>query len=58
MQAVETRSHPKSSNPNIKPLWILWSQNFPVQQIDCEVDTGAGCNVLPAYKAGVLFGQE
>ena len=46
---------PKSSNPHIRPLWISQSQNFPVQQIDCEVDTGAGCDTLPAYKAGTLL---
>ena len=40
------------------PLWISQSQNSLVQQIDYEVDTGAGCNVLPTYKAGALFGQE
>ena len=49
---------PKSSNPNLRPLWISQSQNSPVQWIDCEVNTGAGCNVVPAYKAGALFGQE
>ena len=49
---------PKCSNPHMRPLWISWSQNSPLQQIDCEVDTGAGCYVLPAYKAGAIFGQE
>ena len=48
----------KSSDPHIRPLWISQFQNFPAQQIDCEADKGAGCNVLPAYKAGALFGQE
>ena len=49
---------PKSSNPHIGPLWILQSQNSPVQQIDCEVHTGSGCNALPGFEAGVLLGQE
>ena len=27
-------------------------------QIDCEVDTGASCNILPLYKAKALFGDD
>ena len=47
-----------TSNSHIRSLWISQSQNSPVQQIDCEVNTGAGFNVLPAYKAGALLWQE
>ena len=48
----------ENTKPHIRPFWISQSQNSPVQQIDCKVDTGAGCNVLPAYKAEAPFGQE
>ena len=27
-------------------------------QVDIEIDTGAGCNVMPLYKVQELFGQE
>ena len=42
----------------ISPLWVGQSQEAQVYQTDCEVDTGAGCNFLPAHKAQQLFGQE
>ena len=39
-------------------LWIAQSQGFQVFQPDCEVDKGAGYNMLPTHKAQQLFGQE
>ena len=41
-----------------RPLWIVQSRGFQVSQTDCEVDTGAGCNILPTHRAQQLFGQE
>ena len=43
---------------HIRPLWVSQSRGAPVLQTNCEVDTGAGCNILPAHKAQQLFGQE
>ena len=43
---------------HIRPMWIAQSQGSQVLQTDCEVNTGAGCNILPAHKAQQLFGQE
>ena len=43
---------------HIRPLWIAQSQRSQVYQTDCEVDTGAGCNVLSAHRAQQVFGQE
>ena len=43
---------------HIRPLWVAQFQGSQVFQTDCEVDTGAGCNILPAHKAQQLFGQE
>ena len=43
---------------HIRPLWVSQSGGPPVSQTNCEVDTGAGCNILPAHKAQQLFGQE
>ena len=51
-------SAPKIETPHIWPLWNSQPKDFDVQQIDCEVDTGAGCNILLVYKVKVLFGQE
>ena len=45
----------KSSNPHIRPLWISWSQKSPVQQIECEVNTGTGCNVSTSLQSWSLI---
>ena len=34
------------------------SQSSKKHQLDVEIDTGAGCNVMPLYKVQELFGQE
>ena len=43
---------------HIQPAWIAQSQNTKKHQLDVEIDTGAGCNVMPLYKVQELFGQE
>ena len=43
---------------HIRPLWVAQSRGSQVFQTDCEVDTGAGCNILPVHKAQQLFGHE
>ena len=43
---------------HIQPVWIAQSQNSKKYQVEVEIDTGAGCNVMPLYKVHELFGQE
>ena len=43
---------------HIRPLWVSQSRGSQVFQTDCEVNTGAGCNILPAHKAQQLLDQE
>ena len=43
---------------HIRPLWVSQSRNSQILQTDCEIDTGAGCNILPAHKAQQLFSKE
>ena len=43
---------------HIRPAWIAQSQNSKKHQLDIEIDTGAGCNVMPLFKVQELFGQE
>ena len=45
-------------NGHIRPLWVAQSKDSKMHQTDCEVNTGAGCNILPVHKAKELFGQE
>ena len=41
---------------HIRPAWIAQSQNSKKHQVAVEIDTGAGCNVMPLYKVQELFG--
>ena len=43
---------------HIRPAWIAQSQNSKMHKVDIEIDTGAGCNMMPLYKVHELFGQE
>ena len=43
---------------HIQPAWFAQSQNSKKHQVNVEIDTGAGCNVMPLYKVQELFGQE
>ena len=43
---------------HIRPLWVAQFHGSQVIQTDCGVNTGAGCNILLAYRAQHLFGQE
>ena len=43
---------------HIQPAWLAQSQNSKKFQVNIEIDTGAGCNVMPLYKVQELFGQE
>ena len=54
---VESLHHPKSE-PHIRPLWLSQESSSQIFQIDCEVDTGASCNILPLSKAKALFGED
>ena len=35
---------------HIRPAWIVQSPNSKIHQVDMEIDTGAGCNIMPLYK--------
>ena len=55
---VEVCQLSERKSEHIRPAWISRSKESPVQQINCEVDTGAGCNVIGHNQAKELFGQE
>ena len=54
---LKTVYHPKSE-PHICPFWLSQESSSQIFQIDCEVDTGASCNILLFYKAMTLFGND
>ena len=43
---------------HIRPAWIAQSESSKKHQLDIEIDTGEGCNVISLYKVQELFGQE
>ena len=45
------------SNPHIRPAWLSLEPNSPIQKLNCEVDTGAGCSVLPYSILKSTFGD-
>ena len=55
---LEFTTFKTETTEHIRPLWVAQSRGSQVLQTDCEVDTGAGCNILPAHKAQQLFGHE
>ena len=46
------------NSEHIRPAWISKTKNLAIEQIDCEVDTGAGCNVIGLNQAKKLCKQE
>ena len=53
---VKSISCPQS-NPYIRPAWLSLEPNSPIQKLNCEVDTGAGSNVLPYSILKSTFGD-
>ena len=43
---------------HIQPLWLSQSPNSNIDKTECEVDTGAGCNIMPLHKAQQHFSKE
>ena len=50
-----SRLSANEQSAHIQPAWIAQSQNSMKHQVDIEIDTGAGCNVMPLYKVHETF---
>ena len=57
-EVIEVCQLSERSSEHIRPAWISRSKDSTIKEIDCEVDTGAGCNVIGYNQAKELFGQE
>ena len=56
MQTVQVNSLTKQEDKrHIWPPWLTAQLDAQVHQFDCEVDTGAGCNVMSLYIYRSLF---
>ena len=57
-QPQDSRLGANEQSEHIQPAWITQSQNSKKHQVNIEIDTGTGCNIMPLYKPQELFGQE
>ena len=58
IQMYHVKSINDTSSKHIKPLWLSAASEGPIHQVECEIDTGAGCNVMPLYMYKSLFGDK
>ena len=58
IQMYHVKSINDTSSKHIKPLWLSAASEGPIYQVECEIDTGAGCNVMPLYMYKSLFGDK
>ena len=56
IQTYHVKSINDTSSKHIKPLWLSAASGGPIHQVECEIDTGAGCNITPLYMYKSLFG--
>ena len=58
MDTTEICQLSERNSEHIRPAWISKAKNSAIEQIDCEVDTGVGCNVIVLNQAKKLCKQE
>ena len=58
IQSYHIKSINDTSSKHIKPLWLSVAHGGPIHQVECEIDSGAGCNVMPLYMYKSLFGDK
>ena len=58
MDTTEICQLSERNSEHIRPAWISKAKNSAIEQIDYEVDTGAGCNVIGLNQAKKLCKQE
>ena len=47
LKTAVSRLGANEQSEHIQPVWIAQSQSSKKHQVDVEIDTGAGCNVIP-----------
>lgn len=58
IQSFQVKSITDTSKKHIRPLWLSAANDGTIHQIECEIDSGAGCNVIPLYLHKSLFGDK
>ena len=58
IQTFHKKSINDTSSKHTEPLWLSTASGGPIHQVECEIDTGAGCNVMPLYLHISLIGGK
>ena len=58
VQTYHVKSVNDASSKHIKPLWLSAASEGFIHQVECEIDIGARCNVMPLYMYKLLFGDK
>ena len=58
IQTFHAKSINDISSKHTEPLWLSTASGGPIHQGECEIDTGAGCNVMPLYLYISLIGDK
>ena len=58
IQAFHVKSINDTSSKHIKSLWLSTASGGSIYQVECEINTRAGCNVMPLYLHKSLFGDK
>ena len=58
IQAFHVKSINDTSSKHIKSLWLSTASGGSIYQVECEINTCAGCNVMPLYLHKSLFGDK
>ena len=59
VQTIHVKIIYDTSGKHIKPLWLSAANGGLIHQVECEIDSGAGCSVMPLYLhkslSGILY---
>ena len=58
IQTFHVKSINDTSSKHTESLWLSTASGGPIRQVECEIDTGAGCNVMPLYLHISLIGDK
>lgn len=58
IQTFHVKSINDTSSKHIKPLWLSTASGGLIYEVECEIDIGAVCNVMPLYLHKSLFGDK
>ncbi|PFX16986.1 hypothetical protein AWC38_SpisGene18711 [Stylophora pistillata] len=58
IQTFHVKSINDTSSKHIEPLWLSTASGGLIYEVECEINIGAVCNVMPLYLHKSLFGDK